>query len=255
MNRVIYHCSSTGCPLSSLLPTNQSKWADIIEDIIESPPVLAMKAKWRVQALEDEEWLVISLDATVKCCMSTLGQGNYRDPKHVRAEQDVPEEEAIYRVLTVKGKRGGVLFLDPIISESADQVVGAIKNYATADELAMIKHVSTDAPCPFFEKACFESFSSCESISLDPTHIVMKYESCQWEKSTYGSRCLRSIISRFNIFNSDISATQLGPSYTSNTPVRASEHEKELRKLIYDGSMDVTSAKTFLEDKSLLMCW
>ena len=108
---------------------------------MRSPPVVETKAQTRACSVRDKEWRFLSIDATMKSCLKTLGQATYRDKPSVRALQPIPEAEAVYRIVTVKGARGGVLFVGSIQSESAEHVVAARTMYATQEDRAHIPEI------------------------------------------------------------------------------------------------------------------
>ena len=101
---------------------------------MRSPLVVEAKTQARACSVRDKEWRLLSIDATMKSCLKTVCQATYRDKPSVRAQQPIPETEAVYRILTVKGARGGVLFVEPIQSESVEHVVAAFTMYVTQED-------------------------------------------------------------------------------------------------------------------------
>ena len=59
----------------------------------------------------------------------------------MRAQQPIFEAEAVYRILAVKGARGGVLSFEPIQPESAEHVVAALTMYATQEDREHTPHL------------------------------------------------------------------------------------------------------------------
>ena len=65
---------SLGSLTASLLPTDVRHWWPIIEDVVSSPAVSRLRADTMAALLRQHEFQYISMDATMKCCMSILGQ-------------------------------------------------------------------------------------------------------------------------------------------------------------------------------------
>jgi hypothetical protein len=57
-------------------------------------------------AEERQEFLCISVDATLRCCNPLMGQASYRAPRGVRQDMPFPDEQSVRRVLTVRGRTG-----------------------------------------------------------------------------------------------------------------------------------------------------
>ena len=55
------------------------------------------------------EWRYISMDATMKICLKVMGQESYRASKERRQAAPFPDEVALRRVPTVRGRSGAVL--------------------------------------------------------------------------------------------------------------------------------------------------
>ena len=96
--------------------------------------------------LEQDEWHYLSMDATLKLCMKLMGQASYRSPKSVRNEAPFGDDVAWRRLLTIRGRTGAVLLLHPLQNESEDQVVDALAQNFSADQLRAVVHVGTDQP-------------------------------------------------------------------------------------------------------------
>ena len=76
-------------PLWSLLPTRQDKWAELIEDIWSSPMVRQYRMDLLNQCLDMNEFLHVSVDATLRVARRVKGQADYRDTKHNRNTKEL----------------------------------------------------------------------------------------------------------------------------------------------------------------------
>ena len=61
------------------------------------------------RAEDRREFLSLSVDATLRCCMPVLGQASYRAPAEERRLAAFPDEDSWRRVLTVRGRTGHLL--------------------------------------------------------------------------------------------------------------------------------------------------
>lgn len=97
--RITQRCQEHGSELASLLPVNMEWWERLVEEIMNSGPVVALRQRLRAECLQHQEFTYCSVDATVKCCMALVGQATYRTPQALRSDQAIPESEAIYKAL------------------------------------------------------------------------------------------------------------------------------------------------------------
>ena len=143
------------------------------------------------------EFQCVSIDATVRGTMQLHGQENYRADRTEREQQAVPLEESADRILTVRGKTGAVLLMDTIMSESAENVGRALREGLPRTALRQMEHIACDNPSRELFCVLKRMCPSMESLTLDPTHLVMKYEETQWGRRTTGSGWLRLVMDKF----------------------------------------------------------
>ena len=77
----------TGSELVSLLPTHTRHWWPIIEDIFTSTDVKRIDADIMNDFCRSKEFEYVSIDATIKCCMSVMGQESYRASREKRTRR------------------------------------------------------------------------------------------------------------------------------------------------------------------------
>ena len=68
--------------------------------------VLRIRESIHKRAEDRREFLSLSVDATLRCCMPLMGQASYRAPAAVRNQAASPDDESWRRVLTVRGRTG-----------------------------------------------------------------------------------------------------------------------------------------------------
>ena len=163
--------------------------------------------------LEQDEWHYISMDATPKLCMKLMGQASYRSPKSVRNEAPFGDDVAWRRLLTIRGRTGAVLLLHPLQNESADQVVDALAQNLSADQLRAVVHVGTDQPSEKLFNQLKAVCPSMRSLGLDPIHLAIVYEFGFWNKHSPGSKQLRRILKKCISIDADLGQDQWGAFY------------------------------------------
>ena len=82
--------------------------------------------------LRQKEFQYISMDATMKCCMSILGQESWRASSAKRNAAAFDDEHALRKVLTVRGRTGAVLGMMAISSEKAPEICLALSEMLPA---------------------------------------------------------------------------------------------------------------------------
>lgn len=84
-SRLTLRLSAAGSRMTSLLPQHVRHWWPIVEDIFYSTAVTKILDNCVAEAVRQNEFEFISVDATIKCCLSILGQAHCRA---TRAEQE-----------------------------------------------------------------------------------------------------------------------------------------------------------------------
>ena len=144
---LIHQFLSTGCQVVFLPPRKASTvYLKLVEDIMDSPVVTAWKEKLVFQCLEHREFAHLSMDATVRMAMRIKGQGNYREPKTQRAQYLVGDSEAKRRILTIRGRTGGVLVLNPVVSEASEHVKDLLLAEVPGSVRSQVEFVASDQP-------------------------------------------------------------------------------------------------------------
>ncbi len=118
-SKFIRRSQEGGCQLTSLVPnTTALWWGRVLEDVFFAAPATSLRKDLLAECEANTEFDFLSVDATVKCTLSLLGQGNYRTSRELRQTFATPDDESIYKVLSVRGRTGAVLALEPLRSES-----------------------------------------------------------------------------------------------------------------------------------------
>ncbi len=109
--------TNAGTELASLAPRGYQHWWPIIADVFTSSAVSALRRRFIEQVLADNEFEILSIDGTMKCCAPLLGQAHWRANAITRAAAAFPDEDSKRKVLTVRGSSSCVLGMWPIAEE------------------------------------------------------------------------------------------------------------------------------------------
>jgi len=129
-----------------MLPVNVRTWVAIIADIMESPMVESEFKRLLQECFHHREFTHLSIDATLRCAMRIRGQAPYRASKAERAAAAIDDENALRRVLTIRGRTGAPLCMETIKGESADDVAGWLCGHVEGNILTQVVSAASDAP-------------------------------------------------------------------------------------------------------------
>ena len=236
-----------GNMISSLLPRRSPHWLPMLEDIATAPILVDKMEKMNKVLMDQDEWHYISMDATLKLCMKLMGQASYRAPQSVRNEAPFGDDVAWRRLLTIRGRTGAVLLMHPLQNESSEQVVDALVQNFSADQLRSVVHIGTDQPSEKLFSQLKEICPSMRSLLLDPIHLAIVYEYGFWNKRSPGSKQLRRILKKCISIDEDLGQDQWGGFYDGTNARPLSEREIQYREMILDASMDQIEANKLLE--------
>ena len=197
-NALISRFVATGCSVTHMLPLKSDFWMMLLEDVIRSPFVQTAQANLVRECVVHQEFKYISMDGTVRCAMRLKGQESYRCPADVRNEAAIDDADAVRRVLTVRGRTGAVLSMQPIASERAEMIHAHLKGILTQDVVDQVEVVATDMPSGKLHTEMVQFFPHMRCVTLDPVHIVITYNNTHWKKATPGQDLLRRLQAKFN---------------------------------------------------------
>ena len=230
---LMQHFLITGCQVVFLLPRKATTvYLKLMEDIMGSPVVTAWKEKLVAQCLEHREFVHLSMDATVRMAMRIKGQGNYREPKEKRAQYLVGDSDAKRRILTVRGRTGGVLVMSPVVSEASEHVKQLLSAEVSASVRAQVEFVASDQPSGVLYDQLKQVFPSLRALYLDEVHLCIVWNVAFWWKTSPGERVLRRVQAKFNRVDMGTPAQRWGPLCTGHTEVVYSAAEEDMRNLI-----------------------
>ena len=193
------------------------------------------------------------MDGTVRMAMRVKGQGNYREPKEVRESYVVGDSEAKRRILTVRGRTGAVLMMDPVKSEGAYDVMEHFVANVAEEIRVQVKYLATDQPSATLHKHLSLAFPSLRAVYLDEVHLCILWHIAFWRKATPGQKALRKVQANFNRVDVSKPLGYWGALYTGVEDVSYSVAEEAMRAQILAGAMTMHRAIVVLnqldEDK------
>ena len=100
-----------------LYPSHARHWWPLIEDVFMSNHVKEIGENIFKSLERNGEFLSLSVDATLKVCMTIQGQASHRAPAAVRNAACFDDESSLRRVLTIRGRTGAVVGMVPSSGE------------------------------------------------------------------------------------------------------------------------------------------
>lgn len=241
-------------PLAALLPTHVNAWWPLIEDVFSSPACNALRGSLLDQAISHGECSAISVDGTFKVCLPLLGQGKFSEPSVIRNENPFAGEDAYTRVITIRGRSGAVLGMEPTPGETGSHIAACLTSCVPHAGLVQVQHLATDNPSKKMFEELHETCPNLLGMSLDPTHLPMRYEQACNGRKTGGSALLRSFMVKFTTWDPDVTAPIWGPMYAGGE-IACTVQENKLRDHILHGSMPTARANKVLASCVALKAW
>ena len=242
------HFAQLGHPAVPLLPRRVDTWMALLEDILQCPSVQGLRDTAVAECVRHQEFLHLSMDATLRVAMRVKGQANYRASKHDRAQCVVDDTEAKRRILTLRGRTGAVIAMEPIQSEGAEVVEPVLTALLPKAVREQVLYIATDNPKPVQFSSLNKAFPKLRILYLDPVHLPIVYQTAFWGKVTAGQRYVRTIQAKFNKVDYNMPVSHWGSPYTGETPAVLSDAEESNRKLIISGAMSQPRATKILNE-------
>eukprot|EP00438_Fugacium_kawagutii_P027022 Skav232520 [mRNA] locus=scaffold1096:926666:934699:- [translate_table: standard] len=238
-----------GNPLGNLYPLHTRHWWPIVEDVFMSAEVQGLRRNMFAALEQNNEFMSLSMDATLKVCMAVQGQANYRAPASKRNAACFDDAHSLRRVLTIRGSTGAVLAIHAVPDESAPTVACALESLFSTDSLAQVRFLATDSPSPKLFRSLKETCPNLECLSLDPVHLAIVYEYAQWGKRSPGSRILRKVLNKFNQIDGTLDESWMpwGHFFKGENPPNLTREEIRAREAILHGNMSKPRATRILD--------
>ena len=231
-------CAEAGGELCGLTPArNRGFWVNVLEDIVSSPAVEAAVQKHLNECGDRGEYKVLSIDATVQCLLKVVGMATYRHSAASRSTFPVPEDEAVYKMMTVRGRTGAVVAIQGIKSEAGQHVAELLSRCLSPQHLSQTLHVASDSPGRELFRSLQSILPNLQSMSLDATHICMVYEQCLGNQKTQGSKWLRLIMAKFAVIDKTSPAATWGPFFTGEGTSSFSQEESIVKEMMVADSL------------------
>lgn len=253
--RFLLDSAKAGNSLASMLPTHTACWWPVVEDVFASAACKKLRHHLLDQAVAHEECSYLSIDGTFKVCLPLMGQGRFSDPRALRDQHPFPASDSYTRVLSVRGRSGAVLCLEPSCGEGADHIKACLQKSISAPGLLQVEHIASDNPSPKLFSELKSICANLKALSLDPTHTAMHYEQGLGGRKSAGSSLLRSFMVKFTNHDEAVTQNIWGPFFEGQACVALSREEQMLRQHILDSSLAVVRSKRILASCEELKVW
>jgi hypothetical protein len=235
---LIHRFCASGCDLWPLMPMHPYKWCQFLEDLVTSDRMVSEFNELIKLCWTHEEFIHISMDATVRVMRRIKGQADLLAGRSTRNAALLPDGRALRRVLTVRGRSGAVIGMWLVTDEKAETIARAFECNLPAWVREQIRSIATDDPSPkLLDELKAHGCTNLEMLCLDPIHLCITYKHAHARKSTPGSRFLKRILNRFNVIPSK--ELDLGKPFTGVEEIGLSVAELFMRDKI--DSMDMNS--------------
>lgn len=241
--------------LVNLFPVHTSSWWPLVEDVMSSPSVAKITEALVQEAVTHGEYTYLSIDGTFRVCLSLLGQAKFTASQEERDAQPFSDQESFYRVISVRGRSGAVLALQPSRSESAEELAQVLRLALPQEALVQTRHLASDNPSAKLFAAMSQLLPHLEGLSLDPTHGAMRYEQATNGRKTRGSQVLRGLLAKFSSYDPAIRSNIWGDMFTGLEERPLLPQEQRLQQDIQTGGMSARRARGVLTKVENLKVW
>eukprot|EP00439_Symbiodinium_sp_Y106_P017241 s455_g2.t1 len=266
---------------ASLLPSHAKDWWPVLEDIFTSSAVVDMEANLLREAIGHKECLCLSIDATLRCCLSVLGQPKRRRSSHAAVQAAFDQESMLRRVprfkqqyvelnpprpqpqtpltpsvnsfiqakvFTVRGRTNATLIMAACQSDDAQTCAQVLGEGLPAEGLRQVQYVSVDNPSRHYLLTLKTICPNLQLMALDPVHLAaMTCEYASSRRRTGFTRVLRRMLCKFTAVDSTLDAGAWGKFFDGRNSPPLTAAEIRFRNQIEDRSMRQTDAVRLLE--------
>ena len=205
-----------GCQVSALYPTDVKHWLPILEDILGSPPVTALRTKAMSELIQHTEFTYLSIDTTLQGTLSLMGQNPRFKNKRRATRGQAPFDEVggLREIVSVLGRTSALCHLEAIPTAAGSVVASSIEKALHHDARSQTHVLGVDNPSVSFLEEMKKIFPSLQYMCLDTCHLAMTWEYAHSHKRSAGSIALREVLSKFNVKDSQASLQTWGDCYT-----------------------------------------
>ncbi|CAE7525164.1 unnamed protein product [Symbiodinium natans] len=241
-------CTRHRGQLSSLLPrATNGFWTNVLEDLMQAPPVQQFRDGLLDECREHNEFRYLSVDATFKINLKVIGQADFHSSQSSRDNAPIPEAEAGYRTLTCRGRTGAAVLIRVVRSEKAVVLAETLAKTLPLQQRSQVLHVASDSPSAEMFRVLQGVLPRLASIALDAMHIVMVYQQNMNNKKTQGSRWLAVLMDKFRKRDPVRSAASWGRLYTGDSLPPSRADVRSMRERLENPDMSAQEAYDHLK--------
>ena len=260
---------------NSLLPRHVNHWWPLVEDIFMSPRITSLEQELKAELVHHEEFEVVSMDATLRCCLPIMGQAHPRASREEKMRAAFHGETALTRafwlhlcqlfvllglfllyqsaeasteVVTCRGRTNAVLMLCATTTDEADVLVEAMANNLPASGLRQVRCVAVDNPSTRLWQSLRHICPNLQVLALDPVHLAMTCEYASGRKRTALTKTLRLILRKLTVHSPHCTEKTWGRVFRGDNCKALTREEEKARSQIEDRSMPLKKATALLEN-------
>ena len=156
-------------------------------------------------------------------------------------------EDAIRRIITVRGRTGAVLALWPASQENAVTLADLFRKHVSKEVLQQVRFLAHDDPSGHMYRTMADIMPNMRVLCLDCVHLPMVYEYGFWRKRTAGSCPLRRIMGRFTPKSPPPPSSGIGAPFTRGGLGSGTFEGEIFRRQILDSSMPILRAHAIID--------
>ena len=146
-HRLVIHYLRCGCSCAELLPSSKSVfWVDLMERLLFSEALQKRKQALLLECADHGEFSTVSMDGLLRPTRNISGQVDYRASFAKRNAAPIPDSLSMRRIMSVRGRTGAVLMLEPTCDESGVAVGAVLAKNVPEMCLQQVRSMACDMP-------------------------------------------------------------------------------------------------------------
>ncbi|CAK0814298.1 unnamed protein product, partial [Prorocentrum cordatum] len=223
---------TAGSQLTHLLPQKVPQWLELLEDLFSAPFVRAARDRRMQQLFDHDEFVHVSVDATIRAAARLKGQANYRDSAEKRAAAPFDDTAAKRRILTVRGRTAAVAGMWPIASEAARNIKEMLQMRLPQAALDQRRSIARDEPSGELGGQLLQICKNLTWLCLDPAR----------------ADSLRMVLNEVNNIDYRATSGAWGPAYTGGQLQPLTPGQKRSRGAVKSDNMPSGEAQRLLDN-------
>ena len=146
MKRILVFAASSGDEMENLIPTHGRHVWKIFQDLFRLDIVEHMVENHMMEYLRGNEMQIVTVDCSVKIALATMGQAKASAIKKNPASAAYSETDHRRRVLSIRGRTGAVLLMEPAREENVHDLSSTFLRCLKGVFRERVRYVCVDKP-------------------------------------------------------------------------------------------------------------